>query len=256
MPSRATSRLIGVLRAVADLALPLSCAACGRPGVSCCPVCLAACAWPDGPRLSGPVWCPPGLPPTWAAGAYDGPLRRLIVAYKDEDRRDLLDPLAGLLAVVLDHASWPPPATPDRGTLLVVPVPTAPAARRRRGDAPLSMLLAAALGAAGDVPELLSLTRRVADQAGLGSKSRAVNLAGAFRATARGREQLAGVSCLLVDDVLTTGATLAEAARAVAEAGGRPVAAAVLAATVLHTSDGGAATASQGPATGSPGPVR
>jgi predicted amidophosphoribosyltransferase len=73
---------------------------------------------------------------------------------------------------------------------------------------------------------LLAPARAVADQAGLTTRERAANLAGALRATG-----VAGLPVVVVDDVMTTGATLVEAARALA-AGGHPVAgAAVVAAT-------------------------
>ena len=227
------------LRAVVDLALPLVCASCARPGVACCPDCLAACGWPGGePLVRSPRPRPDGLPTTWAAGAYEGELRRLLVAYKDGDRRDLAEPLARLLRPVLRAAAQDvAQAVTDRGagehTLLVVPVPSSAAARRRRGDAPLADVVATAVapGARRRPPELLRVRRRVADQAGLDAAARAGNLAGAFAATRAGESLLPGRTCLLVDDVLTTGATLVEAARAVRAAGGRPVVAAVLAAT-------------------------
>ncbi len=105
------------LRAVVDLALPLVCASCARPGVACCPDCLAACGWPGGdPLVRSPRPRPDGLPTTWAAGAYEGELRRLLVAYKDGDRRDLAEPLARLLRPVLRAAAQDvAQAVTDRG---------------------------------------------------------------------------------------------------------------------------------------------
>lgn len=240
--------------AALDLALPLSCAACGRPGAPCCAVCAAELTWagsgrdsprglPSGlptglprglppgaaPRRVTPSPAPPGLPPTWAAGPYEPPLRDLVVAYKDGDRRDVRRALGAALAPALLAAA--------RGseTVILVPMPTSPAARRRRGDDPLADLLAVAAGRLRDdragrdvrVVPALRVTRRVADQSRLDAAARAANLAGAFEAT----RDLGGLPCVLVDDVLTTGATLAEAARAVRLAGGRPAACAVLAAT-------------------------
>lgn len=256
--------LTELLRAVVDLALPLVCASCARPGVACCSACLDACGWPVGrPLVRTPRPRPPGLPPTWAGGPYDGALRRLVVAYKDEDRRDLCAPLAAMLRPVLFQAARASltdrPAEPDlpearsreqrrESGLLVVPVPSAPAARRRRGDTPLGQLVATALGAGRRVnapPDLLRVRRRVQDQAGLDAAARADNLAGAFEVTRAGRAQLRGRRCLLVDDVLTTGATLAEAARAIRAAGGDPLAAAVLAATPRRSRPTGVAHESE-----------
>lgn len=247
MPAALLALRRGWLAAL-DLALPLACAACGRPGAPCCAVCAGELTWAGraggsprgtarvtgpgagpgvGPRRVIPSPAPPGLPPTWAAGPYQSPLRDLVVAYKDGDRRDVRAALGAALAPVVLAAA--------RGSaeVVVVPMPTSPAARRRRGDDPLADLLAVATGrlrrAGLDVRIVpaLRVVRRVADQSRLDAAARGANLAGAFEAT----RDLRGLSCVLADDVLTTGATLAEAARAVRRAGGRPAACAVLAAT-------------------------
>jgi predicted amidophosphoribosyltransferase len=73
--------------------------------------------------------------------------------------------------------------------------------------------------------------RAVADQSGLDAAARAANLAGALEVRSRWRGEIAGAACLLVDDVMTTGATLAEAADAIRRAGGHPFGVAVVAAT-------------------------
>lgn len=82
---------------------------------------------------------------------------------------------------------------------------------------------------------VLDHRRRVADQAGLSAAERAANLSGALRA----RFDLRGLRLIVVDDVMTTGATLAEAARALRSAGAEVPAAAVIAATARHASQGG-----------------
>ena len=74
-------------------------------------------------------------------------------------------------------------------------------------------------------------TRRVADQARLDRSARAANLAGAIEVSRRWREVVRGATCLLVDDVVTTGATMAEAARALRTVGAEHVVAAAVAAT-------------------------
>ena len=103
-------------------------------------------------------------------------------------------------------------------------VPSTPAARRRRGYSPVDLLLARC----GIRPaRVLRLTRARIDQAGLGVAGRRANAAGALEA----RGDLAGRRFLLVDDVLTTGSTLAEASRAIRAAGGSVTAFAVLAET-------------------------
>lgn len=87
------------------------------------------------------------------------------------------------------------------------------------------------LGTHANLLPALAHSRTVADQAGLSRVERARNLAGALRIRPGAAARLVERPVVLVDDVLTSGATLAEAARAVRAAGGRPIGAAVLGAT-------------------------
>lgn len=178
---------------------------------------------------------PPGLPECWSAAEYVGATRRAIIAYKERGRTALVRPLAGALALAVAAAAGERPVT-------LVPVPSARSALRRRGHDPvtrLADLAAGCLRAAGwpaTVERPLVQRRRVADQAGLSSPQRAANLSWAFT-VASGRNgpvldhRSVSGPIVLVDDIVTTGATLAEAARALREAG-VPVA---LAATVAAT---------------------
>ncbi|MGN6330755.1 MAG: ComF family protein [Motilibacteraceae bacterium] len=142
-----------------------------------------------------------------------------------------------------------PPAQSSSGPLavLVVPVPSRPAVRRARGFDPtgriarqaLAHLRAAGRDGDGEVDVLLAPVlrhvRRVRDQAGLDAVDRAANLAGALavhpRRLVRAVGQRRVVAAVVVDDVLTTGATVGEAARALRAAGVPVPAVAVLAAT-------------------------
>jgi predicted amidophosphoribosyltransferase len=227
--------------AVGDLALPVSCASCAAPDERLCPACLAdvrGCLWAGGPRPVAPTPAPAGLPVTFSAGRYDGALSRAVSAYKDDGRRDCGRVLGDLLAVSLQAALGEPPLSHrlrGGGPVLVVPVPTSRAARRRRGDAPLESLARAACAgftsAEVRAVAVLRLRRRVEDQAGLGADRRAVNLEHSMQVRRRREMMVAGSACVLVDDVLTTGATLAEAARALRAEGARHVVAATICAT-------------------------
>ncbi len=242
-----------------DLVLARACAVCSRPGRSVCGSCaaevLALTIGFGGPRPVRPVPCPPSLPRCVAAAPYAGPLASLVTAHKDEGRRDVRPVLACLLAGSIARvlSSEPGPAP-----VLVVPAPGSAAARRRRGGDPLADLAAAALRllpvAAERRPDLLPVdegrrpdllpvdaerrpdllpalrhTRRVRDQAGLPAAARRENLGGAV-ALRRGVD-VAGRTCLLVDDVVTTGATLAECARALSAGGATILGAATVCAT-------------------------
>ncbi|MGN6754255.1 MAG: ComF family protein [Intrasporangium sp.] len=216
------------LRPLLDLVLPLECAACHRTGAPWCRRCgraLERLAFPDGPHLVTPHPPPPGIPPVYAWGTYADPLRAAITAWKDEGRRDLTRQLLPLLDAALTTAladggygSAPP---------LIVPAPSSRRSRRMRGDVPLhelTRLVVAGLPLPGlEVVPVLDERRRVRDQAGLATSARRDNVSGAFRVGPAGRQLVAGRDCLVVDDVMTTGATLVECARALDDAGARHV---------------------------------
>lgn len=231
---------VDVLSPLVDLVLPRECGGCGRPGHRCCPGCRAVLAAAS-PRRWQPDPPPVGFPPAWACLPYDGPVRRLVVTWKDGGRRDLAPLLAavlarGLAAALIDFLdSRAGPTHRGRPPLLVVPAPSSRAATRTRGDRPLTALCRMGLsalppGVASLLPALRH-GRAVADQAGLGHRARAENLAGALVVTPRAVRRLDGAHCVLVDDVVTTGATLGEAARALRSAGAASVVAATVAAT-------------------------
>lgn len=224
---------------LADLILPAECAGCGHsrsrsalPGL--CTLCALSLSGPPVPaRL--PREAPlAAVPPVHALAAYLDPVPEIIIAQKEHGRLDLARPLGRELARAAEAAA----AGAD--PLWLVPVPSTRAATVRRGQDPMlrmARVAAARLRASGrSVAVLPALThrRKVADQAGLGRRARAENLSGALAVRAASARLLGERPVVLLDDVVTSGATLAEAARALRAAGNAPVGAAVLAAARLR----------------------
>ena len=187
-------------------------------------------AWPDPvpAALRQPVRVPP-----WTAAAYDGLLRELIVAYKEEARYGLARPLGRLLADVVGHLL--DHQTHSQLPVALVPIPSAAAAVRRRGHDHMFRLGRVAAGVLRrrghdvTVIPLLRQVRGVADQAGLSAGARGRNLEGALRARPTRAAQFRLL--VVIDDVITTGASAAEAVSALRRSGLQPVAVATVAAT-------------------------
>lgn len=221
------------LLALVELAAPSACAGCGSAGTRWCSECAAVLRGTD-PHPWRPTPCPPGLPPTWAGPAYDGPVRAAVIAWKEQSRVELTPALAMVLrAVVAEALSGSAPHTAAvlaRTPVALVPAPSAPTSVRVRGRRAVHELAEAA-SRPDLVVDALRLARRVQDQAGLSAQARAANLDRAVEVRPGARAALAGVPCVVVDDVVTTGATLAECARALRAAGAGPVVAATVAAT-------------------------
>ncbi|GAA2839562.1 hypothetical protein GCM10010441_74930 [Kitasatospora paracochleata] len=214
-----------------DLLLPARCAGCGSVRGQVCGGCraLLECAQ-AGP--AGPCPAPPDLPPLHAAAPYADQVRRLLLAHKERGALRLAAPLGAALAAAVRSATGAGAAP-----LLLVPVPSTRRATRARGHDPMLRLAQAAArelrrtGVATRVAPVLRQTRPVADQAGLSAAERQRNLRGALAVPARLAARLVGHRLILVDDLVTTGASLAEAARALRAAGCPPRAAATVAAT-------------------------
>jgi predicted amidophosphoribosyltransferase len=212
-----------VLTALLDLVLPRSCSGCRAANSSLCPGCRALL---DGPAVGfvRPDPCPAGLPPLTALAAYGGEVQRLLLSHKEKGRLQLTAPLgAGLAIAVLLHG---------RSPVVLCPVPSSPKAVRARGhDHAMRMAAAGARalrrqGVDARAVRMLVPARSVADQSGLTHAQRAVNLRGALRAVGPPR-----TGVVVVDDVVTTGATLVEATRALVAGGHQVIGASVVAAT-------------------------
>lgn len=199
-----------------DLLAPRRCAGCGTESVSLCAHCLTELAVPvhgTVPRF--------GTVPVVAAGEYEGVLRELLVGFKERGRHDLAPVLGLLLARAVTGALLSLPGAP-RPPVHLVPVPSTRGARRRRGSDHVLVLATEAariLRADGlpTHPAPVLAVRAHRDQVGFGSHGRRRNVAGTHRLDPRaGRRALAGLltgTVVLVDDICTTGATLAESAR-------------------------------------------
>lgn len=193
------------------------------------------CGIPLDYRTGDETWCVACLarPPRWdrarAALVYDDTSRRPVLDLKRAGRRDGLPTLAGWMRQaggdLIDDAD------------VLVPVPLHYVRLVSRGFNQ-SGWLAQTIGAAAGRPVLVDAlvrTRRTPSQAGLAGRARRRNVSGAFKVR-KGR--VAGIAdrrVLLIDDVLTTGATLSACTRALKQAGARHVDVLVLARVVRET---------------------
>jgi predicted amidophosphoribosyltransferase len=214
---------------LADLFLPVSCAGCDLPGVALCGGCARAF---DGPFDVHRIITTNG-PPVYALAGYRTHARSVVLAYKERGRRDLARPLGRMVAAVLPLLAGARPA-PD-GTWWLVPAPSRPIAARRRGGAHMLRLArSAATALAGQgVPVAVAPALRLAagsrDSVGLDAAARVANLAGRVRVR-RDASPPAGTPVVLLDDVVTTGATAAACVRELRSSAGLTVSA-VLAVT-------------------------
>lgn len=229
-----------------DLVLPGECAGCGAQRASrrLCEPCRAEL----GRSVACPVRpspAPAGLPAVHAALPYADETRSVLLAHKERGALPLAEPLGLALAGAVRAAVAAGGRGPTR-PLLLVPVPSARRSVAVRGHDPVRRIALAATaalrrgGVAARMAPVLRQRRAVADQTALSAGGRAVNLRGALEAAPGSGVLLpvdgpaadgpAAAEVVLVDDLITTGASLADAARAVAERTGRTPLAAVVAA--------------------------
>jgi predicted amidophosphoribosyltransferase len=229
--------MAGLWAALGDLVLPASCAGCRQTGkkltYEVCAGCVSAVEALSA-HPSRPTPAPAGLPPVYTLGEYGGALREMIIEFKDRGRHRLARPLGALLAHVVAQA------VPGREPVLMLYVPDTPAAARERlGDHMRRLAVAAAarlnlIGRDAVVGQPL-LARPKADSAALGSADRAAAAWEAFAVNRSGlrqaRQAATRRAVVLLDDIVTTGTTLAAVAELLADEELEVSACAVLAAT-------------------------
>ncbi len=227
-----------LVEALARVFLPASCAVCGRPlPVKASRGGVCGTCW-DSVGSVGDATCPRcgegtdgsdeclscrHAPPPWLAAAsvgwYEGSLRELILLFKNGRRDELAWPLAELLKRRFDELAWPPPNA-------VVPVPAWWGRRLRRGFDHADLLVRH-FSSLSSYRRIAALRRcRPGTQAGRRRAERLAMPKGTFAARRAVRGHV-----LLVDDVLTTGATARACTRALHAAGASAVSLLTLART-------------------------
>lgn len=197
-------RRVPLLRAILDLLFPPRCVSCGAGGYWLCDACTDQVVFfePPWPTLVDELW---PLQAVRCAAHLSGPLRKAIHHFKYGGLRDL----GAILGQILTDC-WDADPLPVQ---VIVPVPLHPQRERERGYNQ-SMLLAHELAQHTGLPVAEGVLLRVQStppQVGLNASERAANVRNAFRCRT---EDLRGKRVLLLDDVLTTGATARSCARA------------------------------------------
>ncbi len=221
-------RLASLKEELLDLLYPAECLGCGAPGACLCRGCLTALAADSGngerihrPRGTGAA----SVSEARAAGTYDGVMRDMVLRLKSS-ARPFAAPLGSLMAAAAGNH-------PDYvGADVVCFVPSERARVAERGFNPAGLLAQQVASLVGrPLCDLLEKTRSTLDQDSVSGRMRWLNVEGVFRPK---RGNMGGAKVLLVDDVLTTGATVENCARALVEGGAGSVHVLVAAAASLR----------------------
>lgn len=214
---------VAIADAIATL-FPVRCAGCDAPDRGICRDCREALAVAH-PQTE--AFADDALVAT--ATEYDQRMQRLVDAYKERGRTDVAAVLAPLLRLSVAEIvanRWDAAAAEE---LLLVPVPSSRGAIARRGYDHLLLLAQHALPGVR-VVEALRPVRPVRDQSPLDRGERERNLSGALVA----HPDVSGRRCVVVDDLVTSGATAREAIRALRAAGAHPLGVAAIARVALR----------------------
>ncbi len=219
--------LAQILQISAGVLFPENCTACGKHSACCSlPIC-EACRQLLLSQKNLPASSSAHLPEIWSCLPYEGAIKECIKQFKYSGQKRIILFFEDLTRHFLDENNFPR-ATPD----LIVPVPIHPARRLARGYNQ-SELIAGALSDLIHVPFSMSdliKTKNTPAQIELSENDSMKNLRGSFLAPRRSRA--AGKSILLVDDVMTTGATLETCAKELLHAGAKSVSAFTIARTL------------------------
>ncbi|MBI3943409.1 MAG: ComF family protein [Chloroflexi bacterium] len=220
-------------RLVVDLLFPPRCVHCKQAGQWLCQACLGQirpvsppyCRWCGSPGVAGIcARCrvhPPAFDIGYSLAVYEEPVRSIIHHLKYKNGRWLAPLLGDVLHTGFRQLAWQIDA--------IVPVPLHPQREKERGFNQ-ALLLAQELARREGLPLEVNLLRRVRytrSQTGLDPAGRLANVAGAF--ACRDGQKVIGRQVLLVDDVMTTGATMSACAQALKSGGAGKVYALALA---------------------------
>lgn len=213
----------------ADLFLGARCPGCGTPQLGLCTLCAAVliAARPDVVHREHPLF-----PYAVATASYQGIMKNVLLAYKERKALWLAHPLAALLGRAVAQILLAASVT----DCWLVPVPSSAASNRSRGTdivADLGRATAAQLRTTGAQVYLrpgLQRSEQMQDQVGLDRSGRFANAPGRFRS----RLQTWPVPVIIIDDIITTGATILESQRVITDASGGVIGVAVVAQTPLR----------------------